>query len=80
MGRRKINFERFVACFPAGTIEQIEKVLLPNETRASLIREAVQRELWAREYQHKLSPKTPTSDVSTASEGLSPTGDKGEAA
>jgi len=79
MGRRKINFERFVACFPAGTIERIVAWLNPNETRAEFIRQAVETEIGIRRADKRLMRK-PTSDVPTASEGLSPAGDKGEAA
>lgn len=52
MGRPRINAiegDKLTARFRAGTLARIEAVLLPGETTAAFIREAVERELKRRE-------------------------------
>jgi hypothetical protein len=45
MGRKRINEEVMPARFPAGTLERMDDVLEEKETRADLLRRAVEREL-----------------------------------
>lgn len=49
MGRKQINFDQTPARLPAGTLARIDAVLDEGETRADLIRLAVERELKRRE-------------------------------
>lgn len=49
MGRKQINEEETMARFPAGTLARMKAVLREGEGQASLIREAVEREIKRRE-------------------------------
>lgn len=49
MARPKNEFETWLARFPLGTKTRIDAVLVPPETRADLVRHAVDRELKRRE-------------------------------
>lgn len=51
MARPKNEFEMWLARFPLGTIDRIKAVLIPPETRADLLRQALDRELKRRERQ-----------------------------
>ena len=48
-GRPQINHEQTPARFPEGTLKRIDAVLEEKESRADLIREAVEKELKRRE-------------------------------
>lgn len=49
MARPKNEFETWPARFPPGTKTRIDAVLVTAETRADLLRQAVERELKRRE-------------------------------
>lgn len=59
VGRRKTNFDKMPAGFPAGTFAQMDEVLEPDETRKDLVRTAVRNELARRK---KRRPKRPPSN------------------
>ena len=49
MPRKRINEDQIPARLPAGTMERIVALLEEKESRADLIREAIERELRRRE-------------------------------
>lgn len=51
MARPKNEFETWPARFPPGTKARIDAVLVPPETRADFLRQALDRELKRRERQ-----------------------------
>jgi hypothetical protein len=53
MGRKRINGEVYLAKFPDGTLERIDRVLEAKEPRAAFVREAVDREIKRRERRSK---------------------------
>ena len=53
MGRKQINAEVYLAKFPEGTLDRIDKVLEAKEPRAAFVREAVDREIKRRERKSK---------------------------
>jgi hypothetical protein len=53
MGRKQINAEVYLAKFPEGTLDRIDKVLADKEPRAAFVREAVDREIKRRERRSK---------------------------
>jgi hypothetical protein len=55
MGRKRINEEVMPARFPAGMLERMDAVLEKKETRADLLRRAVEREVKRREKARHLS-------------------------
>lgn len=56
MARPKNEFETWPARFPIGTRDRMDAVLNPPETRADLLREALERELKRRERETKRKP------------------------
>ena len=49
VGRKRINHEKTMARFSAGTLDRIKAVLRSDELQSSFIREAVESELAKRE-------------------------------
>lgn len=56
-GRPQVNYEQIPARLPAGTLERIEVMLSGRETRAALIRVAIERELARRERLRRTGPQ-----------------------
>jgi hypothetical protein len=53
MGRKQINAEAMPGRFPEGTLDRIDAVREPKESRGAFLREAVERELKRRERKAK---------------------------
>lgn len=53
VGRRKVNFEQTPLRLPEGTLARIDAVLVGGETRADLLRVAVEKEVAKRESTRK---------------------------
>jgi hypothetical protein len=49
MGRKRINADTMPGRFPAGTLDRVDAVLVLGETRADVLRLALERELVRRE-------------------------------
>lgn len=49
VGRRQINHEQAIVRLPHGALERIKRLLAPDETQASFLRDVVLRELDRRE-------------------------------
>ena len=56
VGRKRINAEKTMARFRAGTLDAIKPLLLPKEKQADFIREAVEREIKRRGKSKKSLP------------------------
>jgi hypothetical protein len=59
VARPKKYVEDMVARFVAGTFARLQAMLAPNEDRADLVRDAVEREIKRREKAHNSRPKPP---------------------
>ena len=53
MARPKNEFETWLARFPPGSKARMDAVLVPPETRADVVRQALERELTRRERKPK---------------------------